>query len=329
MKETFSDPHNNNLRNDDDIKKKRDTIKLSKQANLDGATEQILDQLKLIRSQIHNTRSSVQTRTQNAFDNAKNQIIEITQKIETDIHNIENHAIIIEKELLAAQKKEADKNISFMQELLRKSLHLLSLVIPISYIFFDKETMMMVLVPLMILAVISDLATKKNAFLRTIYLKVFGFLLRKHEIKTKKILLNGASWVMIASVLTIYFFPKIIAVIALSIVLISDLVAAIIGRKYGKTRFLGLKKKSWVGTIAFFVSATIIVTIYGIIFNVPLPFYFIGIIASMVSAFTEAISKKVLRTDDNISIPIAFGIVMWTGNVFSMYFFNIDCLNVF
>jgi len=181
----------------------------------------------------------------------------------------------------------------------------------------------------MILVIIIDLLSKRVAFLRTLYLKSFGFLLRKHEIKTKKILLNGASWVMISSVLTIYFFPKLIAIVGLSILFISDLVAAIIGRKYGKRKFLGLKKKSWAGTVAFFVSAMIVVAVYGMIFNVSYLYYLIGIIASMVAAIIEAISKKILRTDDNLAIPISFGIIMWTGNIYCIYFLQMDCLNVF
>jgi dolichol kinase len=308
------------------------------------AADQIQEQINLIREYmdstknlmqaktqeaVDNAKNLMQAKTQEAVDNAKNQIFKITKKIERDIYNIRENAVIIEEELLNSQKQEADKNISFLQELARKSIHLTSLLIPICYIFFLQEEILMVIVPIMILAIVSDLATKRVAFLRTLYLKSFGFLLRKHEIKTKKILLNGASWVMISSVLAIYFFPKLIAIVGLSILFVSDLIAAIIGRKYGKKRFLGLKKKSWAGTTAFFVSAMLVVVIYGIIFNVPYLYYLIGLFASMSAAVCEAISKKILRTDDNLTIPISFGIIMWTGNIFCLHFLQVDCLNIF
>lgn len=136
-------------------------------------------------------------------------------------------------------------------------------------------------------------------------------MLRKHELKSKKVFFNGASWVFISSVLTIYFFPKITAIVALSILIISDICAALIGRKFGRTRFLGLKKKSVEGTFAFFVSAVIIVLFYGIIFQQPFIFFISGIFAAFVASFAEALSKKVLKTDDNLAIPISFGISMW------------------
>jgi len=311
---------------DSNTSKKREKINLK---NMKEATDQIQEQINLIREQIANKKYLMQAKRQEFVHNAKNQIIEITQKIERDIQNIKKNAAIIEEELLHSQNQEADKNISFWQEVARKTIHLSSLLIPICYIFFTQEEILMVIIPIMILAIVSDLATKRNEFLRSLYLKAFGFLLRKHEIKTKKMLLNGASWVMISSVLTIYFFPKLIAIVGLSILFISDLVAAIIGRKYGRRRFLGLKKKSWAGTVAFFTSAMLVVITYGIIFNVPYLYYLIGLFASVGAAVGEAISKKILRTDDNLTIPISFGIIMWIGNIYCLHFFNIDCLGVF
>jgi dolichol kinase len=309
-----------------DISKKQEKINLK---NMKEAADQIQEQINLIREQIANRRHLMQTKGQEFVYNAKSQIIEITHKIERDILNIKKNAVIIEEELLHSQNQETDKNISFLQELTRKAIHLTSLAIPICYIFFLREEILMVIVPIMILAIVSDLATKRNVFLRSLYLKAFGFLLRKHEIKTKKMLLNGASWVMISSVLTIYFFPKLIAIVGLSILFISDMVAAIIGRKYGKRRFLGLKKKSWAGTVAFFASAMFVVIIYGVIFNVPYLYYLIGLFASVGAAVGEAISKKILRTDDNLTIPISFGIIMWMGNIYCLHFFQIDCFGVF
>ena len=319
--ESFSSEKNFSSEENLERAKKQEKVKI--------AVDQIQEQINLIREQVANTRNLMQARTQEVVDNAKNQIIEITQKIERDINNIRENAYIIEEELLNSQKQEADKNIGFLQELARKAIHLTSLVIPICYIFFLREEILMVIVPIMLLTVTIDLATKRVVFLRPLYLKAFGFLLRKHEIKTKKMLLNGASWVMISSVLAIYFFPKLIAIVGLSILFVSDLFAAIIGRRYGKKRFLGLKKKSWAGTVAFFVSAMLVVSIYGIIFEVPYLYYLLGLFASMSAAICEAISKKILRTDDNLTIPISFGIIMWTGNLFCLYFLQIDCLNIF
>ena len=184
--------------------------------------------------------------------------------------------------------------------------------------------MLMVLIPLMFLFIVIDIATRRVPFIRNIYLKLFGFMLRKHEIHPKDMLLTGASWVLVSAVITIYFFPQIVAIIGLSVLFIADIVAAIVGRRIGKKRFLGLKKKSWAGTIAFVIAAFIVSSIYGFIFDYSVYFYFVAILASIVSAFLEAISNEALHTDDNLTIPVSFGVTMWLGNVYLNYFFNIN-----
>lgn len=57
-------------------------------------------------------------------------------------------------------KMPTNFEISYKQELIRKSIHLCSLSIPIAYSFLDKETALTILIPLTILAVSIDLAIK-------------------------------------------------------------------------------------------------------------------------------------------------------------------------
>ena len=287
-------------------------------------TNNVLEQINILRTQIQNAKATWQDKTQSAIENAKTNFFDITNKINSDIKNIKTNVTELENELIEIQNNVADHNITFLQELLRKSIHLSSLSIPICYIFFSKESMLMVLIPFMICVVFVDIATRKNPFIRKIYLKIFGFMLRKHEIQAREMLLNGASWVLVSAVLSIYFFPQIVAIISLSILFISDIVAAIVGRRFGKKRFLGLKGKSWTGTLAFFISAFIVSSIYGFAFEYTIPFFVIAMFASVMSAFCEAISKEILHADDNFTIPISFGIAMWIGNVYLNYFFGIN-----
>ena len=287
-------------------------------------TNNISEQINILRNQVQNAKAIWQDRTHSAIENAKTNFLDITNKINNDIKSIKSNVADLENELIEFQNNVADHNISFLQELLRKLIHLTSLLIPICYIFFSKESMLMVLVPFMFCMVFVDIATRKNFFIRKIYLKLFGFMLRKHEIQSQEMLLNGASWVLVSSVLTIYFFPQIVAVIALSILFISDIVAAVVGRRFGKKRFLGLKGKSVAGTLSFFISAFIVSVIYGIIFEYSIPFFIIVGVASVISALCEAISKDVLKADDNLTIPISFGITMWLGNTYLNYFLGIS-----
>lgn len=221
------------------------------------------------------------------------------------------------------KKKKKNENISYSQELARKLIHLCSLSIPIFYFFVDKDTALLVLIPMAVFAVALDIVTKKVKPLREIYKKYFGQMLRKHERKKKKILLNGASWVLISAVLTVFAFTKITAITGFTILIVSDISAALIGRKFGKTP---LFNKSWEGTSAFIISAFIVVSVVGCIVSAPLAFFIAGAFAAVVSGFVEAASK-VLKVDDNLSIPISFGIVLWFGAYISSMF-GVQILNL-
>ena len=205
------------------------------------------------------------------------------------------------------KKEKKHKNISYSQEILRKGIHLLSLSIPIVYVFVDKGFAMTVLLLMAITAVLLDVLSKRIPFFNNLIYGNFGSMLRKHERKKKKFVLNGASWVLISAVITVFIFPKIIAVTAFIILIVCDIAAALIGRKWGRHK---LFNKSWEGTSAFIISGFIVVAIVGTVFNAPFGFFVAGVLASIISGFVEAMSKK-LKIDDNLSIPISFGIVMW------------------
>lgn len=203
-------------------------------------------------------------------------------------------------------------NISYTQELWRKAIHLCSLSFPLIYIFIDRPLMLTLLVPLLIIALIIDLLSKFNLKFREFYLKFFGAMLRPHE-KNEKILLNGASWVLIAAVFVFATFPKIIAIISFTILIISDMLAALIGRRFGKHK---LFDKSWEGTSAFIISGIIVVGIYWVALSAPITFLLFGAIGAAVAGFVEAASVT-LKMDDNLSIPLSVGAVMWLGGFYS------------
>jgi hypothetical protein len=197
----------------------------------------ILEQINILRNQIQNAKAIWQDKTHSAIENAKSNILDVTNKISNDIKNIKSNVTELENELVEIQNNVADHNITFFQELLRKSIHLTSLSIPICYIFFQKESILMILIPFMICMVFVDITTRKNLFVRNIYLKLFGFMLRKHEIQSQEMLLNGASWVLVSSVLTIYFFLLFFFFFFFFFLFISFVVAAFFVRSFGKKHF--------------------------------------------------------------------------------------------
>jgi dolichol kinase len=195
--------------------------------------------------------------------------------------------------------------IHYRDELVRKLIHLFSLSIPIIYYFIPRSDAILILSIMTFTALILDLARYISPSVGKIFYKIFGFLLRKHEVDSHKKNLNGATYVLISALICVIIFPKVLFITAFSILIISDTMAALIGRKFGKHRLLS---KSLEGTLAFFISASIVVLLTPKVSNLPLE-YIIGFIAAAVGAIVENISFGF--ADDNLAIPISVGFTMW------------------
>ena len=208
------------------------------------------------------------------------------------------------------------QEIPYSQEILRKGIHLTSLSIPVGYYFVTQEIALSIILPVMVLTVVIDVMSKKNNTIHYWLHKIFGKMLRPHEFKEN--VLNGASWVLISAAITILLFPKILAVTGFAILIISDTTAALYGRKYGK---IPLFNKSLEGTLAFIVSALVVIIIVAINVNAPWTFYLFGFFGAIVSALFE-VSSKHLKIDDNLTIPISFCLFMWGCSIIANFFNN-------
>jgi len=195
--------------------------------------------------------------------------------------------------------------IGYKSEVFRKLIHLFSLSIPAVYYFITKELALSILIPLTIFSLLIDYGRYYSKTLSDIVDKIFGFIMRKHEKDSKKKNLNGATYVLISAVVVIFIFPKVFVVTAFAVLIIGDSTAALVGRRYGKTKLL---MKSMQGTLAFFVSSCFVVLLSPKIEG-SLTEYLIGIIAVAVGAIAENISGE--WADDNFMIPITMCITMW------------------
>jgi dolichol kinase len=195
--------------------------------------------------------------------------------------------------------------IRYRDELYRKLIHLTSLSIPIVYYFISTETAALILAILAGLALIIDLARYLHPDIGKIFYKIFGFLLRKHELDHQKKNLNGATYVLISALISVLIFPKVIFISAFTILIVSDSLAALIGRKFGRRKFLS---KSLEGTLTFFISACIVILFTPKVGGF-MEEYVIGFISAFVGAIVENISFRLI--DDNLSIPLAVGFTMW------------------
>lgn len=185
--------------------------------------------------------------------------------------------------------------ISFLNELKRKAIHLFALIIPISYCFLPKTTALLLYVPLALGSITADVIRIKKYHLGRVLTWILRPILRRHERRG----FTGSSYILSAMVLSIIFFEKRIAVAGISFIIVGDVSAALIGRIFGKIKII--EKKSMEGSCAFIFSCILIAWV------IPgLPFW-IGIVGACVATIIEALP---LPIDDNFIVPLLSGLVM-------------------
>lgn len=195
--------------------------------------------------------------------------------------------------------------IHYRDEIVRKLIHLCSLSIPVVYYFVARSEIIIILSIFTFIALLIDLLRLFSPGFGKIFLSLFKFLLRKHELDDKRKNFNGATYVLISALVSAVFFPKVIFVTAFSVLIISDSMAALIGRKFGRHKFLS---KSLEGTLAFFLSGSVVVLLTPKIEGHLIEFM-IGFFAVATGAIVENISFRWM--DDNLSVPISIGLTMW------------------
>ena len=182
--------------------------------------------------------------------------------------------------------------ISWKAELLRKGIHLLSLLIPISYFVFNH---VVVLAGLSVALAISGLFDILRFFgherVRRFLGTRFGFLLRPREKKS----FSGATTILLAGLLVYLLYDINIAAAAMVIVVIGDSAAALAGRLFGKLKFYN---KSFEGTLGFIIATSLFVFL---IPGLPIQIAFAGV---LVGALAEIVPIPI---DDNVMVPLMAG----------------------
>ena len=200
---------------------------------------------------------------------------------------------------------------SYRTELARKAIHLSSLSIPIIYYYLSRQQALFILIPLTTIVLAIDLSRYYFESSRIWFSKLFGWMLRRHETDARLKNLNGASYVLISAALCVLFFPKLIVLTSFAVLIVSDSMAALIGKRFGKPRYFG---KSLEGSFAFLLSGLLVVLLTPKIEH-QLAEYFIGSLGVLAGTLAEALP---LPTDDNLSIPLTVGLTMWLGYIIGL-----------
>ena len=195
-----------------------------------------------------------------------------------------------------------DKGIK--KEFYRKLIHLSSLWIP-ALIYFAHRGLALVILSVIFLgdAIWEYGNYKKWPWARKSFSFIFMKTLRKKEMNRNVFQVSGSMYVLFSAIVCTMFFSKPIAVIALTVMLISDTCAALFGKAYG-TRHLR-NNKTMEGTFALFISALLIMVVY----NPMYPVSYASILACMAAALAEIYEDKI-EIDDNLSIPLFIGLIL-------------------
>lgn len=193
------------------------------------------------------------------------------------------------------------KNPELKYELYRKSIHLSSSVIPLSYFYIERDTEIILLSVMFITALAIDVARINSAGFRSLYDNFLGKILRHHETDKGGNSFTGGTYIVLAFLMCAILFPKQVAIASMLVVVFADSMAAIAGIHLGRIR-IGIGK-TLEGSVAFLAAGIAIVLLMA-----ELTTEGMNIIAGIAAVFVTAVAELIpVKIDDNIVIPLVFG----------------------
>lgn len=199
--------------------------------------------------------------------------------------------------------------ISYKNEIYRKLIHLSSLWMPFVIYVSDRALATIIFCILFICMMIFEYIRFHPTEITKHIIKCFMPLLREHEKKCNG--LTGATYMVGAALLLCLLFTKMIAVMALCIMLIGDTAASLVGRKFGKTKLFEKSMEGFSAFIFFAGFAVVILTSQ----DVGFPSLTVSILSVIVAAIVELFSSRI-KLDDNFSVTIAAAAALSMGSVF-------------
>jgi dolichol kinase len=185
--------------------------------------------------------------------------------------------------------------MSVIQELGRKGIHLLMLPVPLSFGLLSRDLLIGILAGLSFLALILDLMRITIPAVHEFFQKTLGSLIREKE----SYRITGATWILISALLCIILFNPWISQTVLLWIIVADTLCAISGKIWG--RHFIRRGKTWEGSAVFFVSSFLILSL------VPDKNMLIGTLG-IVCAMT--VDLLFVHVNDNIAIPLLAGGIM-------------------
>jgi dolichol kinase len=185
--------------------------------------------------------------------------------------------------------------MNIKDEIVRKSIHILALIVPLSYYFFNRKIVLGIIVAGFVVAICVEVLRFHSSVFQEMFNGLLGKLLRDHETTE----FTGSTYLLVGCFLTVLFYEKWIAMVSLLFLVVADALCAIAGQKWGKHTIW--KDRSIEGSVVFLLSAVVCVLI------VPGSHFLVGMAGVLTAC---AVDIFIHGINDNLTIPLISGLVM-------------------
>jgi dolichol kinase len=187
-------------------------------------------------------------------------------------------------------------------EIKRQCVHSLGVFLILILQVFGKEmTSLLLFISIILLFILAEYRKSRLKIAKPKPIEEIENLV-EDEIKTyerpNELPFKGAITFLIGSFLSIFLFKPFASIASIAVLALADSVSTLIGYYFGKHKTFINRKKTWEGSIAFFITSLTI-----LFFFVPLS---IALIVTFISTFVEMLP----RIDDNLTVPITVGFLI-------------------
>lgn len=192
----------------------------------------------------------------------------------------------------------------YLDEVLRKAVHLGSIVFPVAAVLFERTPLVLALAAISLALLLFDYLKARNEPFKNLFMAVFGRMLRHREEQGG---MTASTIVVASAALTILIFRTEIAVAALVFLSLGDSAAALVGRHCGRISLVS--GRTLEGSLAAF-NACLLASI-GLMVLRPEMGWDLTPTALLAGSLAATLAELFdLPLDDNLRIPLAAGLVM-------------------
>jgi dolichol kinase len=183
--------------------------------------------------------------------------------------------------------------LDYTGEVWRKLLHLVALSIPVGYYIVPHTAAVLVPMAVFAFSLVVDFARFRGWPIQRYWRRWTDPIVRPKEEHN----FTGATNILASGWLCPLLFTRPAAAVGMTVIILGDVAAALIGRRWGRHRFFN--GRSIEGSLAFLVAAAIGATL------IPGVNLILGLTAAVLATVVEAFSRRV---DDNLSVPLIVGL---------------------